>query len=174
MSRQFAELFALLEPQTPALFPTRSADAALSQEILQADLFPGKSGEFVELCRAGLLLWNDDLAASHPITQDFESQNGSFWHAIVHRREADFSNANYWWRRTSAHPTFDSICDLVLHRTPDFPFLDALRNSGDWEPTEFTDFCSRARETGEFEAQLASVQRLEMRVLLEWCASQVK
>lgn len=173
MSR-FAELFALLEPRTPALFPTQSADAALSEEILGADLFEGKSGEMVELCRAGLLLWNDDLANSHPISQKMEGQSAHFWHGIIHRREADFSNALYWWHRTGEHPAFDSICDLVLHAVPDFPFLHEIRGSGAWEPGEFTDFCSRAQKTGEWNLQLEAVQRLEMRVLLEWCASQVK
>ncbi|PQV64358.1 hypothetical protein B1R32_10539 [Abditibacterium utsteinense] len=174
MSRHFAEFFAQLEPRTPTLFPIQSADSALSQEIMNADLFAGKSGEFVELCRVGLLLWNDDLDFSHPISQKMESQSGSFWHGIVHRREADFSNANYWWNRTGTHPTFDSICDLVLHAVPDFPFLHEIRDSGAWEPKAFTDFCRRARETGEWTSQLESVQRLEMRVLLEWCAAQVK
>ena len=128
----------------------------------------------VELCRAGLLLWNDDLDAAHPITQNIETPSGSFWHAIIHRREGDFSNANYWWHRTGNHPVFDEIHDLVLHRTPDFPFLDELRASGRWEPRAFTDFCQEAQKSGTSAAQLAEVQRLEMRALLEWCASQVK
>jgi hypothetical protein len=174
MPAQFSEFFAKLNEKTPTLFPTQSADAALSQAILKADLFEGKRGEMVENCRAGLLLWNDDLILSHPIVQEIETPTGSFWHAIIHRREADFSNAQYWWHRTGNHPVFDEICDLVLHRIPDFPFLDALRENQGWEPRAFTDFCQKAQKTGEFADQLAQVQRLEMRVLLEWCASQVK
>jgi hypothetical protein len=170
----FTEVFALLSQRTPSLFPTASADAALSQSLLQADLFPGKSGEWVEICRAGLLLWNDDLDHAHPIVQDIETPTGSFWHAIIHRREGDFSNARYWWNRTGAHPVFDEICDLVLHRIADFPFLDELRATGNWEPIAFTDFCQKAKRSGEHSDSLAEVQRLEMRVLLEWCASQVK
>ncbi|RYG75438.1 hypothetical protein EON80_00700 [bacterium] len=174
MPATFTEYFAQLNQRTPELFPTQSADASLSQDLLAADLFPGKSGEWVEICRAGLLLWNDDLENSHPIAQDIENQTGSFWHAIIHRRESDFSNARYWWARTGEHPVFDEICDLVLHRIADFPFLDELRGSGNWEPVAFTDFCQRAKRSGEHTEALAEVQRLEMRVLLEWCASQVK
>ena len=170
----FPEIFARLQLQTPALFPEKPADPARSAEILQADLFPGKSGPSVEICRAGLLLWNDDLDAAHPLAQADESPTGSFWHAIIHRREADFSNANYWWERTGNHPVFEEIHDLVLHRVADFPFLDELRASGHWEPRAFTDFCQKSRESGELKSQLAEVQRLEMRVLLEWCASQNK
>lgn len=168
----FTRLFKQLEPQTPALFPTRPADAALSKEILKTDLFEGKRGEMVENCRAGLLLWNDDLGAAHPIVQNIETPTGSFWHAIIHRREADFSNARYWWNRTGAHPVFEEIGDLVLHRVPDFPLLEELR--GGWEPVAFTNFCQGAQKDGAFLAQLEGVQRLEMKLLLEWCASQAK
>jgi hypothetical protein len=174
MPATFNDHFAALNPRTPALFPREAADGTLSNTILSADLFPGKSGEWVEICRAGLLLWNDDLDRAHPIVQDIETSTGSFWHAIIHRREGDFSNARYWWARTGAHPVFDEICDLVLHRIADFPFLDELRATGDWEPVAFTDFCQKAKRNGEHAAALAEVQRLEMRVLLEWCASQVK
>lgn len=174
MPATFSEFFNLLSPRTPSLFPITNADSALSHSLRSADLFPGKSGEWVEICRAGLLLWNDDLNPAHAIVQDAESSTGSFWHAIIHRREGDFSNARYWWARTGSHPVFDEICDLVLHRIADFPFLDELRASGNWEPVAFTDFCQKAKRTGEHADSLAEVQRLEMRVLLEWCASQVK
>ena len=125
-------------------------------------------------CRAGLLLWNDDLDSAHPIVQAIETPTGSFWHAIIHRREADFSNARYWWRRVGSHPIYDEIGDLVLHRVSDFPLLDEIRSAHGWEPIAFTDFCQNARKDGAFLAQLEEVQRLEMRVLLEWCASQIK
>ena len=174
MSRPFSALFAQLCDQAPALFPAQSADVALSTEIFGADLFPGKSGEWVEICRAGLLLWNDDLSAAHPIVQDIDNSTGAFWHAIIHRREADFSNAHYWWQRTDQHPTFDEIHDLILHRIADFAFLDEIRATGRWEPRAFTDFCQCAHQSGALAAELESVQRLEMRVLLEWCAAQVK
>jgi hypothetical protein len=168
----FARLFERLEAKTPALFPSKPADAALSREILEADLFGGKSGEMVENCRAGLLLWNDDLDAAHPIVQDIETPTGSFWHAIIHRREGDFSNARYWWNRVGSHPVYDEIGDLVLHRVTDFPLLDELR--GGWEPVAFTNFCQKTQKDGAFLAPLAEVQRLEMKLLLEWCAAQVK
>ncbi|MBW3635330.1 MAG: hypothetical protein KY445_02545 [Armatimonadetes bacterium] len=168
----FSRLFQELETKTPALFPSQPADAALSQEILDADLFAGKRGEMVENCRAGLLLWNDDLDGAHPIVQNIETSTGSFWHAIIHRREADFSNARYWWNRTGAHPVFEEIGDLVLHRVPDFPLLDAVR--GGWNPVAFTNFCQKAKEDGAFLAPLAETQRIEMKLLLEWCASQIK
>jgi hypothetical protein len=174
MPSTYAELLGRLGDAAPALFPTQPRDAALSQEILGADLFPGKSGQEVEICRAGLLLLNDDLDAAHPIVQNIETPTGSFWHAIIHRREGDFSNARYWWHRTGSHPVFEEIGDLVLHRVADFPFLDEIRNSQGWDPIAFTDFCQKAKQNGTDLNRLEDVQRLEMKVLLEWCASQVK
>lgn len=142
----------------------------MSRALLQADLFGGKSGEMVECCRAGLLLFNDDLPAAHAIVQGIASQTGSFWHAIVHRREGDFSNARYWWNLTGLHPAYEEICDLVLHKVPDFPFLDALRENLAWEPLAFTDAC----QAGTDGPLLQDVQKIEMGTLLQWCASRVK
>src|SRR5208282_3154263 len=42
---------------------------------------------------AGLWLWHDGLDESHRISQGLSSPAGSFWHAIMHRREGDFSNS---------------------------------------------------------------------------------
>src|SRR5277367_1162697 len=36
---------------------------------------------------AGLWLWHDWLDQSHEISQSLHSATGSFWHAIMHRRE---------------------------------------------------------------------------------------
>src|SRR5688572_27783268 len=41
---------------------------------------------------AGLWLWHDYLIESHHISQNLSTPTGSFWHAIMHRREGDFSN----------------------------------------------------------------------------------
>src|SRR6185295_3279275 len=48
-------------------------------------------------CRAGLWLLQDFLDESHAISQDIDTREGSFWHAIMHRREPDASNSKYWW-----------------------------------------------------------------------------
>src|SRR4051812_8366636 len=49
-------------------------------------------------CVAGIWLLHDYLDESHKISQGIDTTSGSFWHAIMHRREGDFSNAKYWFR----------------------------------------------------------------------------
>src|SRR5947209_3766436 len=55
-------------------------------------------------CLGGLWLRFDFLDESHKISQEIETPTGSFWHAIMHRREGDFANSKYWWRRVGKHP----------------------------------------------------------------------
>lgn len=172
MSR-FEDFWAILKDRRPALSPVAPADAALSRSILKADLFSGKNGDMVESCRAGLLLLNDDLDAAHNIVQHIETPTGSFWHAIIHRREGDFSNARYWWHRTGTHPVFEEIYDIVLHRVPDFSFMNELRELRRWDPVAFTDRCQRAQPSQET-TYLEEIQAIEMRALLQWGVAQVK
>jgi len=85
------------------------------------------SGQPTPLAAAGLWLLAGDLEASHAISQADERPDASFWHAVMHRREGDFSNAKYWFRRVGRHPV---LADL------------AATEYGD--PMEFVDRCERA------------------------------
>src|SRR4029079_11488334 len=69
--------------------------------------------ELPAACRAGLWLAFDFLDESHAISQDLETAGGSFWHAIMHRREPDASNSKYWWRRVGEHPVFASLTEAA-------------------------------------------------------------
>jgi len=55
--------------------------------------------------QAAIWLYVDDLDRSHTISQGIETEEGSFWHGIMHRREGDFSNAKYWFRRAGTLPS---------------------------------------------------------------------
>src|SRR5580704_4979982 len=69
-----------------------------------ARLFPQSRAP--EAAVAGLLVYFSCMEEAHQVAQDVESAEGSFWHAIVHRREPDAGNAGYWFQRVGAHPIF--------------------------------------------------------------------
>src|SRR5688572_2031249 len=52
-----------------------------------------KSAEDGDAMLAGLWLWHDWLDESHAIAQKLHGASGSFWHAVMHRREGDFGNS---------------------------------------------------------------------------------
>ena len=148
----------------PPLFPRQIWDVALSREIHSATGLSDNE-------RAGLLLWNDDLEASHTISQGISTPTGSFWHAIMHRREGDASNSLYWWRRVGNHPAFAEIYQTVLPVLESetekgaVEFKTALSRTEIWLPDEFVRHCERARN----EEWLQRVQVIEMETLLRWC-----
>src|SRR5205085_1887867 len=63
------------------------------------DLFnePPTNRDEAACVAAALYLWHDSLSESHTISQSIASTSGSFWHAILHRREGDYSNSKYWY-----------------------------------------------------------------------------
>jgi hypothetical protein len=62
-----------------------------------------------QACLAGLWLRHNFLDDSHSLSQEIETPTGSFWHAILHRREGDFGNSRYWFRRMGPHPIFPAL-----------------------------------------------------------------
>ena len=98
-----------------SLAPKRVWDAELEKEIEQApaELLVSNGSppeEDVLALKAGLLLWNDSLDASHTFSQAVHSPTGSYWHGIMHRMgKQDYSNAKYWFRLTGEHPVFASL-----------------------------------------------------------------
>jgi hypothetical protein len=86
----------------PPLSPSAPFDRKLTQVIDHLDV--------VAAAKACLHLLNDDLTRSHEIAQ---SQEGvatfDYIHAIVHRREGDFSNSKYWFRQVGTHPLWAEI-----------------------------------------------------------------
>lgn len=72
------------------------------------------SAELQDLILAALWLLEGDLDQSHRFSQRWETLNGSYWHAIMHRREGDWSNSKYWYRRSSKNPVINSFKQTIL------------------------------------------------------------
>ncbi len=100
---------------------------------------------------AGVWLYVDELDRCHRACQQGEDATGAFWHGIMHRREGDFSNSHYWFRRVVDHPALGSLDGYDPHA-----FIDRVADV--------------YRETHE---DLAALQRSEWRALFQWCAHNV-
>ena len=135
---------------------------------------PVKSPAYANALLAGLWLWHDGLEESHRISQSISDSTGSFWHAIMHRREGDFSNSKYWYARAVGHPVLATIAGSagpLVNRVPaDKSLLRIVANG--WNPNEFVDFVESvsADETDARYPIAVQLQQLEWRVLWEYCA----
>ena len=126
-------------------------------------------------CRAGLWLLHDGLDESHRISQEIETSTGSFWHAVMHRREGDYSNAKYWFRRVGQHPTFDSLAKRARrladeHATALDQSTRWLADVRSWDPYRFVAACEAA-VGGQSSAGplLQRVQHAEWELLFDYC-----
>jgi hypothetical protein len=67
----------------------------------------------LDVALSAMWLWHDFLDEAHQIAQANQSPEGSWLHAIVHRREGDFSNSKYWYARCAALPQTAGGRELV-------------------------------------------------------------
>jgi len=115
-----------------------------------------------ELIRAGLLYAYDAIDETHRIVQGIETAEASYWHGMVHRREGDFDNARYWFRRTGRLPAFPE-----MHRRA-AEFSSLMARQLDWDPYLFVGECEQARFGGDGDVkQLLALQRVEFDVMFE-------
>ena len=121
--------------------------------------------------RSGLLLRGDFQEESHNISQSISSPEGSYWHAIMHRLEPDYSNSKYWFNRVGPHPLFEQLATLA----PSVANEEVLGEicSPSWDPYRFTDACEAAvrGRLGEYRQDLERLQELEFDLLFAYCYS---
>lgn len=82
------------------------------------------------LLEAALWLLAGELDRSHTLSQSFENSDGSYWHGIMHRREGDFWNSKYWFRRVGPHPVLSELAKLIASQASDIPFGDSAAFKG--------------------------------------------
>ena len=134
-----------------------------------------RSTDDAQLLLAGLWLWHDHLGESHTISQSIATATGSYWNAIMHRREGDFSNAKYWYARCRNHPVLDEIpalarATLAVIATTTGPLHRLV--DGSWDPDAFVDVVEgvhRMPDDPMYETAVR-LQQLEWRALFDHCA----
>ena len=130
----------------------------------------------VTALQAGLWQLHDFLDESHSAAQSIEGEcsgNGDYWHAIMHRREPDYSNGKYWFRRVGKHARFSDVAiiaaQLLTTQTTSASGNWKSRLSGStWDAFAFVDMCEELAGGGDVElVSLAErIQWSEMLVLL--------
>lgn len=129
-----------------------------------------------QACLAGVWLVHDFLDESHAISQRIDSADGSFWHGVMHRRDGDFSNAKYWFRRAGRHailgPLATEATEVAANGSDPAAAEIASRVAarGEFDPDAFVDACQAAVRThGAAEAFCRRLQRAEWELLFDSC-----
>jgi len=121
-----------------------------------------------------LWLWHNYLDESHQISQTIETSAGSAWHGLMHRREGDFWNSNYWFARARDASLFEEAAtefDLLGFERAKLPARFAKLLEGTWLPAEFTNEVERVlqeKRQDEIEAAL-QLATAEWRALFRAC-----
>ncbi|CAN7649000.1 hypothetical protein LJR153_004996 [Paenibacillus sp. LjRoot153] len=175
----------------PALYPIEEWDVAMDARIeeLSTALITEGSPEqqpYGLAIKAGLFLLNESLDKSHDISQEITNPTGSYWHALMHRMEGDYSNAKYWFNDVGHHPIFSNLIQCVRDNLSlkDFMELEneALRHklevlvtSPVWNPYVFIDVIEiqvSLVQNPTVDSWLRQIQRSEMQLLLQFCYEQ--
>ena len=168
---------ALLTPWRDPPLGAGGADGAVGLRLARLDPAavvgrPIVDDDAAAACLAGLWLYHGCLDESHALSQHIATPDGSFWHGIMHRREGDYGNAKYWFRRVGEHPAFAPLHVAARAELPlDAPReLRALVEAPRWDPYRFVDLCQAAcTGRSDLAAGCIRVQACEWRTLFDFC-----
>lgn len=143
----------------------RATLEALTLESAFAEQAIRDSGA-ADCCLAGAWLLHGYLDEAHTLCQAVPSASGSYWHGIMHRREGDYGNAAYWFRRAGDHPAGAMIAAAAAEH----PETVEAALGGRWDPFRFNEQVQQACQQG---GQLASVcrdvQQAEWHAMFDFC-----
>jgi hypothetical protein len=151
------------------------------ESLTGPDAFAGvpiRHRAMADACRAGLWLYHDFLDASHTISQAIDTTTGSYWHGLMHRREPDFSNAAYWFRKVGDHPIFGPLHETAVQLAGAGTTDAAARFLGrqaSWDPFAFIDLCEKCvAGRSSSEPLCRQIQQREWEILFDYCYRQAQ
>lgn len=158
-------------PGTPNANMRASLKAFTFAQLVEPHTVANKS--MATACCAGLWLRFDFLDQAHAITQSIDTREGSYWHAIMHRREPDFANAKYWFRRVGDHPVYKPL-QVRAREVAGAEKLGAdakfLIEQDEWDPLAFVDLCEIGLDGAPPIHNLCKrVQLCEWELLFDYC-----
>jgi hypothetical protein len=172
---RFAQLLAIDRRRAlDAGKPERGARAALEALSVQSVFAHAKvvDRDMAACCVSGVWLLHDFLDESHTISQGIDTTSGSYWHAIMHRREGDFSNSKYWFRRVGRHAVLDELGTVAASlRDADAMARNiSLSNDSEFDPFEFVELAQTAiRGSSDLRDYCLDVQQAEWELLFDHC-----
>jgi hypothetical protein len=134
-----------------------------------------------QACLSGLWLLHGFLDQSHQISQGLPSQDGSYWHGLMHRAEGDYGNAKYWFRQTGTHAIHPLLHQEARRQIESTIPDEAARQSewGDiltspaWSPDGFVDRVARVVRAGSPTGAICEkIAWIEWQLLFDHCHQQ--
>jgi len=163
-----------LQPLGPGS-PNQAAKERLAKlDVSSAFVAAGvRDRDMASCCCAALWLYHDFLDESHKLSQEIATPTGSYWHGLMHRREPDYGNSKYWFRRVGEHPVFEPLHQAAAELAGAEPQAAFLRTQKAWDPFAFIDLCEEAaKRRGSSEAVCRKIQQREWQLLFDYCYRQ--
>ncbi len=155
------DLLHRLLPAQPGHFASIQSIRDASDDDLVGAPSPAEPAALV-LVRAALFYAHDAIDEAHRLAQDGKDDAASYLHGMIHRREGDFDNARYWFRRTGALGFFADLHRVVARLSPD------MAKQTTWDPYLFTGLCEQDKFGDDsHRAELLAMQRCEFDAFLQ-------